>query len=223
MRNIPRSTRQQPLASSAARAALLAVLGCLSGAGPASRPAAKGPGDSKDAKPVKDAKEAGDAAGAKQARGVKESLVDGQFQFYPPEGWEEVKKSRNATTAAYVAPGHQGAIAVQVLPPDADMDAATAALIVRRVKADRKKSGTKMVMDIAPEKDERFALRLREKYMEGEKTADVLRLYRKVGPRLVMVTIKSLGKSEEDAKPIHATGEEVTLSVEYVRPAGKAK
>ena len=188
-----------------ARLVLLTTLGCLSAAGPASRPVAK------------------EADRAKEPAGAKESLVGGQFQFYPPQGWEEAKKSRNATTAAYVAPGHEGALAIQVLPADAEMDAATAGLIVRKVKAERKKAGTKVVMDVRPEEDKHFALRLREKYMEGEKVARRPPPLPQGGAAAGHDHGQSLGQSEEDAKPVHATGEEVALSVEFTKPAGKGK
>jgi hypothetical protein len=151
--------------------------------------------------------------------GVKESLADGVVEFSRPADWEEAKKNRTPLRAAWVSPDHKGMILVEVWP-EGDINEGTGAKTVAKLRADRKKqAGVKVLMEPAVEKDPRFAMRIHEKY---EYTADgtvddVLRLGRKVGGRVLMVTVWS--KSPDDArdKEIHQTGETVMLSATPVK------
>jgi hypothetical protein len=155
--------------------------------------------------------------------GVKESLADGMVEFSRPADWEEAKKNRTPLRAAWVSPDHKGMILVEVWP-EGDINEGTGAKTVSKLRVDRRKqAGVKIVMEATVEKDPRFAMRIHEKY---EYTADgtvddVLRLGRKVGGRVVMVTVWS--KSPDDArdKEIHQTGETVMLSAAPVKKTKK--
>ena len=152
--------------------------------------------------------------------GVKETLADGAVEFARPGDWEEAKKNRTPLRAAWVSPDHKGMILVEVWP-EGDITESTGPKTVAKLRADRKKQAeVKVVMEAAVEKDPRFAMRIHEKYQHtGDGTVDdVLRLGRKVGGRVVMVTVWS--KSPDDArdKEIHAAGEAVMLSA---KPAKK--
>ncbi len=178
--------------------------------------AAAGAGAGAKARPGPGA--AGGSAPATQP-GVKESLADGTVEFSRPADWEEAKKNRSPLRAAWVSPDHKGMILVEVWP-EGDITEGTGPKTVAKLRADRKKqANVKVVMEATVEKDPRFALRVHEKYQHtGDGTVDdVLRLGRKVGGRVVMVTVWS--KSPDDArdKEILQTGETVMLSAAPVK------
>jgi hypothetical protein len=153
-----------------------------------------------------------------------ESLANGQIRFTPPPGdWIEVQKSRKPTVAAYVSADHMGAVAIEVLPADADVEPKTADLIVRKLRQGRRQARTTIVMEPTLEKDDSAAIRIHEKYRAADKVADVLHLYRQVGPRVVMVTVSALSDTPDGVKAIHEAGEQVSRSATFVKPAGKRK
>ena len=165
------------------------------------------------------------AAGAKAPApatqpGVKETLADGAVEFARPADWEEAKKNRTPLRAAWVSPDRKGMILVEVWP-EGDLTDSTVQKTISKLRVDRRKQpGVQIVKEAELEKDPRFPMRIRETYQhKGDGTVDdVLRLARKVGGRVAMVTVWS--KSPEDArdKEIHAAGEAVMLSA---KPAKK--
>ena len=83
---------------------------------------------------------------------------------------------------------------VEVLPPDQRIGPEMAAPMVRKLKQSRAASGEKQTQDPAVEKDERFALRIRERFTARDGVAgEQLHLYRAVGPRFVYVLCKTFG------------------------------
>jgi hypothetical protein len=152
-----------------------------------------------------------------------ETLADGAVSFNRPADWEEAQKNRTPLRAAWVSPDRKGMILVEVWP-EGQIAASTGPQTVRRLREDRKKQqGVKVIMEAAIEKDQRFAMRIHEKYQyTADGTVDdVLRLGRQVGGRVVVVTVWS--KSPDDArdKEIHQAAEEVSLSVTVGKPAAK--
>ena len=157
--------------------------------------------------------------------GVKETLADGSIEFARPGDWEEAKKNRTPLRAAWVSPDRKGMILVEVWP-EGEITETTGPKTVSKLRVDRRKqAGVQVLTEATLEKDPRFAMRIHEKYQhKADSTVDdVLRLARKVGPRVVMVTVWS--KSPDDArdKEIHAAGETVMLSASPVKPAKPAK
>lgn len=152
--------------------------------------------------------------------GVKETLADGTVEFTRPGDWKEAKKNRTPLRAAWVSPDHKGMILVEVWP-EGEITQTTGPKTVSKLRVDRRKqANVQVVKEAELEKDPRFAMRIHEKYQhKADSTVDdVLRLARKVGGRVVMVTVWS--KSPEDArdKEIHAAGEAIMLSA---KPAKK--
>ena len=160
------------------------------------------------------------AAAPTSQPGVTETLADGTIEFARPADWDEAKKNRSPLRAAWVSKDRKGMVLVEVWP-DGELSETTGTKTVRKLRADRQKqTGVRVTMEPTVEKDPRFDLRIHEKY---EHTADgtvddVLRLYRKVGGRVVTVTVWS--KSPDDARDreIHQAGESAMLSA---RPAKK--
>jgi hypothetical protein len=88
--------------------------------------------------------------------------------------------------------------------------------VVRALRDAHKKADQKVLFGPKVEPDKRFALRVHEKYQAGDKVADELHLYRTVGPRVVMVTVNAWVSDEAGAKPIHAAGEDLLVSANWI-------
>lgn len=148
------------------------------------------------------------------------ALLQGKITYRPPpdDAWERAHNVSGETAAAYVSESRQGAIAIEVLPADARITPAMGPAIVRTLRQNHKNAGHKVIMDPKVERDTRFALRVHEKYQQGDNVADELHLYRDLGPRVVMVTANAMGKESNDAKAVHKAGEEVLLSAKWLKP-----
>jgi hypothetical protein len=147
---------------------------------------------------------------------AKESLADGAIEFARPADWTEVK-GRRPLAAGFISPDRKGMITVEVWP-QGDLGPSTGAQTVKLLRETRRKqTNLQIVMEPKLEPDKRFPVRIHEQYKAGDATEDVLRLYRQVGPKVVMVTVNS--KSPDDARDreLHQTGEEVSLSATFTK------
>ena len=147
------------------------------------------------------------------------SLLGGRIMFTPPpaDKWKPADHPANDSTAAFVAENHEGAMALQVLPSDAQLSGQMAQAIVRQLRDNRRRAKQKMALEPKVERDPRFALRIHEKIEEKDKIADQLHLYRDLGPRIVMLTVSALVTKDGDPKPVHKAGEDVLLSAKWVK------
>ena len=148
-------------------------------------------------------KEAGPAEGAVRLGGV--------LDFTPPEGWDQAKNATTATRAAYVSKDRQAMMSVELLPASMKIEPSLAADMIKKMRQNRQANGQKYVDEPKVEKDDKYAIRIRERYQVKDKVADQLHLYRAVGPRFLLVTINSLG-GEEKAREHHAAGENASMS-----------
>jgi hypothetical protein len=152
---------------------------------------------------------------------AKESLADGVIEFARPADWTEAK-GRKPLAVGFVSPDRKGLVTVEVWP-QGELGPNTGAKTVKMLREARKKQpNLQIVMEPTLEPDKRFPIRIREQYRSGDATDDVLRLYRQVGPKVVMVTVNS--KSPDDARDreLHQTGEQVILSATFAKPAKPA-
>ena len=182
----------------------------------AARPAAR-PTSRPSTRP---AEAAPDAAPSTQPA-VKAAL-DGAVEYVPPAGWKAAPGSSRPNRGAFVSPHGDGMIAIDLLPPASDVFPNMGGAVVKQLREWRKSKGQKIVLDPRVERDPRFALRVHEQYAtdeKGERVADQLHLYRRVGPRVVMVTVNAVTPDPERAKAIQATGEETALSATLIPPA----
>ncbi|HEY2587236.1 MAG TPA: hypothetical protein VGI81_15935 [Tepidisphaeraceae bacterium] len=152
------------------------------------------------------------------------SLIGGRLTFTPPpdDAWARATNVNADDAAAYGARDEKGAIAIQVLPADAEMTPQMGGAVVRSLRDAHKKANQNIVYGPKVEPDKRFALKVHEKYQVGEKTADELHLYRNVGPRVVMVTVNAWVTDDAAAKPVHQAGEDVLASAKWA-PSAKKK
>lgn len=147
----------------------------------------------------------------------KRHLADNAIQYDPLDAdWIEAVKSKTPTQDAFVSKGHDAMIAISVLPASMTISPDMANSIMKKIRENRKASAQKFVQEPTVEKDDRFILKIHEKYQLKDKVADQLHMYRQVGPRVVLVTINSLA-GEEGAKAQHEVAEKACLSAEFVK------
>jgi hypothetical protein len=152
---------------------------------------------------------------------AKESLADGAIEFARPADWTEAK-GRKPLAAGFISPDHKGMITVEVWP-QGDLGPSTGGQTVKLLREARKKQpNLQIIMEPKLEPDKRFPVRIHEQYKSGDTTDDVVRLYRQVGPKVVMVTVNS--KSPDDARDreLHQAGEQVSLSATFTKAPAKA-
>jgi hypothetical protein len=142
-------------------------------------------------------------------------LADDQIDYAPPEGWVESAKNHTPTRDAFVSKKHDAMMMVEVLPATMKITPDLAASMVKKMKQG-KVGANKHVEEPKVEKDDRFVIRIRERYTVKDKIADQLHLYRQVGPRVVLVTTNSLA-DEGGVKEHHEIGEKVAMTAEYVK------
>lgn len=151
------------------------------------------------------------------ATGEKVKLANGLIEFVTPEGWTEAPANKTPLRNVFTAPKHDAALSVEVLPPSMQITPDMADSMMKKMRQTRQANGQKFVDEPKVEKDDRWIIRIRERYQVKDKVADQLHLYRAVGPRVVLVTINSLA-GEEGAKEHDAVGEQASLSAEYIAP-----
>ena len=143
------------------------------------------------------------------------ALGDGAVHFTPPsaESWEPSKHA-TARILAYTTKKHDAIVAIELLPDDMVVDKETTGAIVKQLRGAHGQA--KVVLQPTVESDERFALKIHERYEVGKganiKVADVLHLYRYVGKRLVMATVNSVSDDPEAVKAAHADAQECLVS-----------
>jgi hypothetical protein len=152
------------------------------------------------------------------------SLIGGRLTFTPPpeDAWARATNVNSDDAAAYAARDEKGAIAIQVLPADAEMSPQMGGAVIRSLRDAHKKANQKILFGPKVEPDKRFTLRVHEKYEVDGKTADELHLYRNVGPRIVMLTVNAWVDDDHAAKPIHKAGEDLLVRARWA-PSAKKK
>jgi hypothetical protein len=151
------------------------------------------------------------------------SLIGGRLTFTPPpdDAWARATNVNSDDAVAYAAHSHKGAIAVQVLPADAEMSPQMGGAVIRSLRDAHKKANQKVLFGPKVEPDKRFTLRVHEKYEVDGKTADELHLYRNVGPRIVMVTVNAWVADDKEAMSIHNAAEDLLVSAKWIPSATK--
>jgi hypothetical protein len=158
-----------------------------------------------------------------QQRSISKDLFHLIDPSSPP--WSIVDYRPETDSLVYVTEKHDAEIQLLVLPKNVSVDPGiadnVAVAIIKKLRADRVKAGTKMVMPAKSEKDSRFAVRVHEKYKVGDSTADELHLYENVGPRVLMLTVNSVADDADIVAAEHKAGEDLLLSAKFNRKAFK--
>jgi hypothetical protein len=148
-----------------------------------------------------------------------------KFDAPPDDSWTANPQDPPQESAIFTTKTRQGQMAIILLAKDATVDANAAVAILKELRARRAKSGVKVIMPATIEKDSRFDIRIREKYMQktaaGESAIESLQLYKSVGPRVVELVVYSLSDGTDLVKNAQKDGEDVLLSAKYDKDSGK--
>ncbi|MDB5298110.1 MAG: hypothetical protein JWO31_4093, partial [Phycisphaerales bacterium] len=130
------------------------------------------------------------------------------------------EKNRTPNRNVWVSADHSAMLSVEALPTDQVIKPELAPKMILLMKQNRAKSGDKPTQDPAVEKDDRWVIRIRERFTAKDgKPGEQLHLYRAVGARFLLVTCKTFGGDK--MKDQFAAAEAASLSAAYVKPTKK--
>ena len=138
-------------------------------------------------------------------------LAEGKIHYMPPEGWAENRRGGKFDTVLYLAPDKNAVLSVEAPPDMDDISPAAGGKLIVKLREMRKAKGQKSTLGPRVEADNRFDLKIHEKYEFKGKVFDQVHLYRRVGPRIVMVTANALDEGDRVQK-VHEVAEAVALS-----------
>jgi len=147
-----------------------------------------------------------------------ESLLRGAVTFTPPShGWELQGKLEDGKTVAYSLEPNKARMAITVTPQELALDDAAAArmsqFICKRLREDVAKSGAEVHTPPRAEKDDRFFLRVHDRFTHDGQLADRLQICRVLGIELVTVAVTAYSDSPEEVDGIFKEAEQLLLSV----------
>ena len=159
--------------------------------------------------------------GADQPAPGLAKLLKGQIVYSPPHEWELSIDSSNETTAAWSQTDGAGILAIQALPANAAVDNRAADAMVKQLHNGHVKAKDEVLLEPKREADDRFAIRIHERFKHGQQVSDELHLYKLVGSRPCMLTVNAQTDNESEARKIHVIGEDVLLSAKFVKKSIK--
>jgi hypothetical protein len=162
-------------------------------------------------------------------------MVNGSVRFLVPADWEIAERADNGFQVAYHTPDGVGTISILITQQQEAMPQHNAALRAQMQKVilgwdndDLKKRKVEVLDAPKVEPDDRFMLRVHERYKDGEHMLDVVHLYRAIGFNLVGVMVAAGTDDKAVAKTIHDAGALMLMSVnlgavdpKIVRPVKK--
>jgi hypothetical protein len=153
-----------------------------------------------------------------------ETLIQGQITYHPPAEWKSLGKRPDDRSVGYSMGGDQAEIVITVAPQPAAIPRSLGPRLFEQVdkaiRADAQRGNIEIVSQPASEADERFLLRVRDRYRTRGRFVDRVQLYQGVGKNLVSVVIRANTEDEQQARDVHAIGEQVMLGIRLTRPAG---
>jgi len=145
-----------------------------------------------------------------------DTLLGGKVTYIPPPGWDLRGKLDGGRTAAYLLEPDKASLAITVNEQDVALDAAAALkmgqFICKKLREDVPRSGAEIHTPPRVEKDDRFFLKVRDRFTRDGRLADRLQIYRVIGLELITVAVTAYSDSPEDVKVIHEEAEQLLLS-----------
>jgi hypothetical protein len=145
-----------------------------------------------------------------------------RLKFLVPEGWTRTGASSDETTIRYVTDRKDGVILFNNSPQSAPlgpgMRVKMAQEIMKKLNEALDKQKAEMTLRPVQEKDDRFYLRFRMKFLLNGNEADQIVLYKVEGLNLIMATITGTSASKDRNKEILEQGEAMLLSFSQHQP-----
>jgi hypothetical protein len=186
------------------RVLLLGLMACCVAAGPTTRPATSAP--------VR----------------VRDGLVNGSVRFLVPADWEIVSRTDNGFNVVYRTGDEVGTISILITQQQDAIPQHNARVLAQMketiLKWDNDDLKTRKVEVIdAPkvERDDRFMLKVHERFKDKEHMLDVIHIYRGIGLNLVGVTVAASTEDKDVAKKVHDAASLMLMSVSLAAPDPK--
>ena len=139
------------------------------------------------------------------------------FTMPPTERWQ-VAPTKQATAVGFRTVKKDAVVAIQIMPDDMTViDPSVSRSIMMQLRAQYKKNKTKMLIEPTIEQDDRFSLRIHERFEVGDgdakKVTDQLHIYRFTGKFLVQMSMSAFVTTEDDLKLIQGEAEDIVYSI----------
>ena len=144
---------------------------------------------------------------------------DGLIYTMPPSEHWEVAPAKENTVAAFKTIKHDAVVAMQIMPSDFSViDSSSSRVILMQLRGQYKKNKeVKLLIEPNIEQDDRFALRIHERFEMGtgaeKKVMDQLHFYRYAGKFMIQMTVNTFVKTEEQLKETQGEAEDVLFSI----------
>lgn len=148
--------------------------------------------------------------------------LDGEkVLFTPPPGLTFQGNLNEGRAASFSIGDTQALVSVLVTPQQQGLPRGfkdrLAQFVGKTIREEASQGQQDIVMPPRVEDDERFLLRVHDKFNTEERFGDRVHLYREVGLYLVSVTATAYTEDEAEAKRVHELGAEMLLSVRLNR------
>lgn len=148
----------------------------------------------------------------------KRTLLDGQIEYAGPADWSFSPKNATQEQAVFVSGDRLGALSIIVQPQGMIADPPMAKAILKKLREERQKAGSKVIQELKLEQNKDFDIRISETYEEKDRTFAKLYLYRQRGKRTLSVTVTAIDKGDAAAtQAILKAGEDTLLSAKWVK------
>ena len=179
--------------------AVICILGCLLAAGPAAQPPAK-----PASKPTR----------------VRDGLVNGALRFLVPPEWEITERSADRMQVFYRHKPERAVYSMmvtqqgQVIPQnDARLKKQMTETILNWANEELKKRKVEVIEPPSVVRDDRFLLKVHEKFKDGDAIVDAIHIYRGIGLNLVSVTSSTTNEEAGQLQAVHDAGALLLMSV----------
>jgi len=150
------------------------------------------------------------------------TLAAGAIRFDVPEGLRLLGKRVDDLSASFAPPDDSALLTLVVAPQQSSVDDRLARklgpLIVKTIEQQAAKGEIESLSPPKIERDNRFLLRVHDRFRAQGKTGDRVQLYRGLGKYLISVTATDFTETPDRAGLTHIQGEHLVLSVSLDRP-----
>jgi hypothetical protein len=168
------------------------------------------------------------ASATAPAARVRDGLVNGSVRFLIPADWDIVGRADDGFSVVYHTPDHLGVVSVLITQQKEAIPQHNAAVYAQMRKTildwdnqDLKNRKVEVIDAPKVEPDDRFMLRVHERFKDGDHPLDVLHIYRGIGLNLVGVTVAASTEDKAQAKQVHEAAALLLMSVNLGAPDPK--
>lgn len=159
---------------------------------------------------------------------VRDGLINGSVRFLIPADWEIVSRTDDGMSVVYHTPDKVGIVSILITQQKEAIPQHNALVHAQMQKTilgwdneDLKNRKVEVIDAPKVEPDDRFMLRVHERFKDGDHLLDVLHIYRGIGLNLVGVTVAASTEDKAQAKRVHDAAALLLMSVSLAAPDPK--